>query len=211
MAKSPSLLSKENPPPPASPLSSASPPILPAPPPGHESAGEYSQSAASPIDPAAVRSGAAFDEQAGIAASDPAPIGEAPPAPAPIALLEFDAWFSLMHGAFGMAAALTKLQSLAWAKDNPAARPAFKALYDTCSEIPALHFLLRPAGKWMERALTVGMFFGPMIVAARAELAARRTGIAVGASANDKAPPVEKPETAQVLPAAFVAAVGKAA
>lgn len=211
MAKSSSLPPNASPLPNASQPPSESRPILPAPPPGLENGGEFSASAASPIDPAAVRSGVAFDEQAGLAASEAPPIGEAPAAPAPVQLLDFDAWFSLMHGAFGVASAFTKLQSLAWPKEHPGARPAFKALYDTCSEIPALNFLLRPAGKWMERALTVGMFFGPMLAAARAELTARRGGGTLSAPANDKTAKTEAPDTAQVLPAGFAAALGKAA
>lgn len=118
----------------------------------------------------------------------------------------------MMHAAFGAASMLTKLKALAWSKDDPAARGAFQALYDTCAEIPMLGFLLRPGGKWMGRAMAVGLFAVPLAQGVRAELAQRRGG---GVPANDaKGAPATAPvapSSAQVLPAAFTEALAKAA
>jgi hypothetical protein len=154
------------------------------------------------IDPAAVRSGAEFDALAGAAPSEPPAPGETEPAPPPPSLLEFDAWYKVAAGGFMVASAITKLKSLAFDPANATAREAFSALYDTCREIPALNFLLMPAGKWMARAMAVGAFAVPMAGAVRGELLVRRGG---AVPVNDAA--VASPGAGERLPEAFLKAV----
>lgn len=200
-------------------------PMLPAPPPGLDlpPEPESDASASSSIDPAAVRTLEALDQRAGVAAGLEAPgPGDGSQAaaspgdsatPAPIGgdAIPFDAWFALMHGAFGLAAELAKLKSLAFDKASPTAAPAFQALYDTAAETPALRFLIAPQGKWFGRAAAVAAFALPMAQGVRAELAARR-GVARSSSAPAASapPPGAAPTIPGVPSAAFYDGLRKA-
>jgi hypothetical protein len=68
----------------------------------------------------------------------------------------------------------TKLQSLKIGAENEAARNCAHALYDTILDVPALHFMLQPQGKWFERIFAIGVFTVPLAASVRAELRARR-------------------------------------
>lgn len=184
------------------------PPILPAPPPGLEMPAIESQPPSQPenplwlqpenppaensgsIDPAAVRSGAEFDAAAGVGATEAPLAGEAiAAAPAPIDNLPFDIWYKSAHAVFMVASAVSRLQSLKFDAGDETARGAFLALYETCEEVPALHFLLRPQGKWMARAGAIAAFAVPMAQGVRVEIAARRgkgRAAPIGAPAGDR-------------------------
>lgn len=62
--------------------------------------------------------------------------------------------------------------------DIRAAEDCADAIYGTILDVPALHFLLHPGNKWMERAFVVTMFSMGMVKAIEAEgrekLAAKR-------------------------------------
>lgn len=200
--------------PPSPPPSEPSPPpapatespvtILPAPPPGDASV-------SSNIDPAAVRDVSGLDAAAGVGASEPPPPGEEPSpadstAPTPPPVIEFEAWFAMMHAAFGLASAVTRIKTLAFDKALPTAAPAFRALYETACEIPQLNFLVAPSGKWFGRAGAVAAFALPMAQGVQAELRARR-GLPPRAAGD--ASPVDRAATdiPGVPSAAFYASV----
>ncbi len=189
--------------PPESPPPSPSPPppepLAESPPPAPGSGG---------IDPAAVASAAGFDAAAGVGHVEPPPPGEveapavsdgseAPP-------LEFDAWYQFVHAGFGAVSAVTKLKSLAFDAADEKAQGAFRALYDTCAEIPSLNFMLRPAGKWGLRVMLVGAFALPMARAVKAERIAQRGGAVPGAAKGAAAVQAEEPAAAGPLPASFM-------
>ncbi len=88
-------------------------------------------------------------------------------------MLGKDEFFKLFVGGFTVAGALTQLKSLKVEETDEKARAASDALYETISDIPALHFLLEPQGKWMGRVVCIGMFVVPMSLNVRNELAAR--------------------------------------
>lgn len=88
-------------------------------------------------------------------------------------VLDKDAFHRLFVGVFSVASVLTHLQSLKVSNDDGSARAASDALYETILDIPALHFLLEPQGKWAGRVMCIGMFAVPMAINVQAELAAR--------------------------------------
>jgi hypothetical protein len=57
--------------------------------------------------------------------------------------------------------------------DRDGALEAAGAIYDTAAETPQLRFLIEVKSKWLERALTVGMFYAPLVGEIRRERAAR--------------------------------------
>lgn len=89
-------------------------------------------------------------------------------------MLSADDFCKVFVGGFNAAHHLTGLRALKIEQGDGAAQDAAKAIYDTILEVPALHFMLRPGGKWLERALAVGMFALPMARAVKAELLERR-------------------------------------
>ena len=56
----------------------------------------------------------------------------------------------------------------------PSLPPAAAAVYDTIREMPSLHFLLRPGGKWMQRAFALGAFGVPVAIGCKIEAQAKR-------------------------------------
>ncbi len=48
------------------------------------------------------------------------------------------------------------------------------ALYDTIQDIPVLHFLLSPGGKWFGRVMAIGAFTVPIVMGVKAEIAAKQ-------------------------------------
>lgn len=91
----------------------------------------------------------------------------------PSTMLDKDAFHKMFVGIFGVASVLTHLQSLKVSGEDANARAASDALYETIVDIPALHFLLEPQGKWAGRVMCIGMFAVPMALNVQAELAAR--------------------------------------
>jgi len=87
-----------------------------------------------------------------------------------VGLKVFQQGFDLTFTLFGQ---LTGLETLKLAPASEASRPASQAIYETCVEVPWLHWLIRPEGKWLQRAFTVGAFAVPLAVGVRVELAAR--------------------------------------
>jgi hypothetical protein len=136
--------------------------------------------------------GAAFDAAAGVVPHEPRPEGERPAPAAPKAeaaeVVSFEEWYSFLAAIMAVGAYKLKLRSLAFDKNDPAAVKAFRALYDTLGEIPWLRWMLIPGGKWAERLLAIGAFFGPMLLGVLAELQARRSGRSVAPGAAPAAP-----------------------
>lgn len=199
-----------------------SPPILPADPAGGLPDGVTDTGDA--IDPSAVPSPTGYDAAAGASATEPLPPSEASPivaAEPETKPLSFEEWFAFVHAMSNAAAARLQLRSLAWHRDRPDARAAFEALYETCSEIPALRFVISPGGKWGKRIACMAMFFLPLAMSLRAELIAKRAGGAApppaegegetprSAPAASAAPP-SNASTAPLLPVHFVSQLGKA-
>lgn len=65
---------------------------------------------------------------------------------------------SVFCGGFQAASAMTGYKSLRVEKSDDHAKAAADAIYDTLNEIPALQFLLKPQGRWMQRAVIIGSF-----------------------------------------------------
>jgi hypothetical protein len=81
---------------------------------------------------------------------------------------------STFCNSFALAHAITQLQSLAIVPGDPVTREATAAIYDSIADVPALHFLLRPGGKWAQRAMAIGTFAVPIGLGVSVELQARR-------------------------------------
>ena len=202
------------------------PTILPAPPPdlaGHSPDGVTDRGDA--IDPTTVPAPTGYDEAAGAAATEPPAPGEPSPPAAPAEgatkPLTFEDWYSFVHAMSNAAAMKFQLRSLAWHRDRPDARAAFEALYETCSEISALHFVISPGGKWGKRIACMAMFFLPLAMSLRVEIEAKRRGGAASAPPAGEGegdvspspaptPSASRASSAPLLPAAFVSQLGKA-
>jgi|GEM_PF-3170573 len=89
-------------------------------------------------------------------------------------MLDHGAFHALFCVSFNTASTVTKLQSLSVDKEDEACQNCTRALYETILDIPMLHFVLKPSGKWMERMIAIGMFTVPMAIGVSQELAARR-------------------------------------
>ena len=85
-----------------------------------------------------------------------------------------DIWHAGFCLAFQMAGHVTALQTLLAAPERPEALHASRAIYDTCCEVPALHFMVKPGLKWIERAGAVAAFALPVYAGVRVELRARQ-------------------------------------
>lgn len=98
-----------------------------------------------------------------------------PGAPAPVRLdragfcATFQAVFDVAHG-------VTGLKALQVPKGDPRAQGCAEALYETIEDVPALHFLLYPQGKWLPRICAIGAFTIPMGRAVALELQERKGG-----------------------------------
>lgn len=95
-------------------------------------------------------------------------------APAPRDILNPDEFHTVFCGGFNFSHHITGLQSLKVDKNDEAARGASQALYDTILDVPMLHFMLKPGGKWMERGFAILAFAGPMAQSLNAELAEKK-------------------------------------
>jgi len=91
----------------------------------------------------------------------------------PDGLITADVFAEGFKIAFSVAGDLTGLETLKRAPEQATADPAAAALYETCREVPWLHWLLRPEGKWLQRVIVLGAFAVPVYAGCRAELAAR--------------------------------------
>lgn len=115
----------------------------------------------------------------------------ADPMLAPGGILAREPWCVMVARGLSAGSAITGIKSLATDLGEPVHREALEALYDSFADVPALHFMLKPGGKWMGRAVAVGMWAVPMAVGVREELRARRRVASVGPqpSGQPAAPP----------------------
>ena len=109
-----------------------------------------------------------FDE---LLTAPPAP-PNMPPSGAAVMLRRED-FQKLFITGFQIAHNLTKLQSLKVEPQDAAALECAVALYDCITDIPALHFMLYPGNKWLERAMVIGVFTVPMAINLNRELQQR--------------------------------------
>jgi hypothetical protein len=114
-----------------------------------------------------------FDDLIDNSGGDDGGNGDEPPTPS-VDMLDQEAFHALFCVGFNTASTITKLQSLAVNKDDDGCINCTRAIYDTIYDIPMLHFMLKPSGKWMERALAIGMFTVPMAMGVSQELAIRK-------------------------------------
>ncbi len=89
-----------------------------------------------------------------------------------------------------LAGLMSGLETLRGSPDQPTWPEAAGAIYDTLRDMPSLHFLIRPGGKWMQRAALVAIWGLPVATGCVAELRARKSPKA-GRPANDDGPPLE--------------------
>ncbi len=131
-------------------------------------------------------------------AGEAAPVSEAEGGAASLpvgadGLLTFEGFNEGFKAAFLIGGDLTGLQTLKAAPDQATAVPASRALYDTLKEIPWMHWMLHPGGKWMQRAILIGAFSAPLYLGCREEMKARRAkpvqaDESTAAPANDDIP-----------------------
>lgn len=105
-------------------------------------------------------------------------VGDGPAAPdgAPLGadgFLSVEAFAAGLRAALQLGGHLTSLQSLLASPDAPTFPDAAAAIYGTCRDFPALHFLIRPGGLWLQRAAAVAVWAVPVATACREELRAR--------------------------------------
>lgn len=106
-------------------------------------------------------------------------------------LIEKDQFIKMYCGGFHAASRLTGIKSIDCSADEARCVEGFGALYETAHDIPVLHFMLRPTGKWLGRAMAMGMLFAPMAVGVSEELKAKQkpTGKADFAKAKEATKP----------------------
>jgi len=114
-------------------------------------------------------------------------------------MLSKDDFYKMFLGGFAMGHAYSKLESLKVEADNQSALNCSNAMYDTIADIPALHFLITPQNKWLERSIAIGMFTIPMAIAVKAELQLRQEPIRETHSKSYRAEPTDdgSPSTEQ--------------
>lgn len=105
---------------------------------------------------------------------DAAPEAEVAPETGADGLITREVFFHGFCQAHAMCGLFVGSQALQGVPDMRESRPAADALYDTIKETPALHFLLSPHGKWMQRAAAWAAFAIPAYGGALGELRARR-------------------------------------
>lgn len=99
--------------------------------------------------------------------------------------LDKDEFIKAYSMGFSVAGHLTGLQSLVLSPEEQRAIDGLGALYDTCSEITALSFMLRPGGKWSMRLMAMGALFGSMALGVSQELKQKREVKAEETKAHD--------------------------
>lgn len=106
-------------------------------------------------------------------AADPARASDGLPLGAD-GLLSVEAFATGLKHALTLAGHLTGLQALLASPDAPTYPDAAAAIYATIREVPALHFLIRPGGLWLQRAAAVLVWVVPVAAGCRDELRARQ-------------------------------------
>jgi hypothetical protein len=89
-------------------------------------------------------------------------------------VLKPDEFHKMFCFAFNMGSTISGLQSLAVDDKDGAALACSSSLYEMCLEIPALHFLVSPQGKWGTRIIGIGAFAVPMALAVAKEARERQ-------------------------------------
>jgi hypothetical protein len=106
--------------------------------------------------------------------------GEIPPPPSnglPLGadgLLSVEAFTAGLRQALTLGGHLTGLQALLVSPSAPTYPDAAAAIYESIRAVPALHFLIRPGGLWLQRAAAIMIWAVPVGAGVRAELAERR-------------------------------------
>lgn len=80
------------------------------------------------------------------------------------------------------------LRSLNILPEDQDARAASDALYDSCSEVSWLRWLVSPENKWAARAIVLGGFVALRVASATSELGARRAASARAPGSSPAAP-----------------------
>lgn len=102
------------------------------------------------------------------------PDGVSPNSPASSGKLRKQDFQKLFIGCFSGASLFTGLKSLKLPNgevDERAALECSDAIYDTILDIPALHFILHPANKWLDRVSIITIFSTGMVRAVAMEKA----------------------------------------
>jgi len=89
-------------------------------------------------------------------------------------LFTFDAFKDGLGKGLFISGHMTGLQTLILSPEQASYPGAAAAIYDTLKETPALHFLLKPGGKWMQRTFAIGAFVVPVGMGCIAEVRARK-------------------------------------
>lgn len=86
-------------------------------------------------------------------------IAQAPAAPV---MLGSDEFTKLFFAGFNVAHGISGLQSLKIPEGDSSATACAGALHETIMDIPSLHFLLMPQGKWIPRIMAIAAFTIPV-------------------------------------------------
>ncbi len=95
----------------------------------------------------------------------------APPAPA---FMPRPEWCDFWLKCHGIAGHTIGSKVLAGVPERAGGTEAAGAIYDTCADTPALHWVIAPGGKWFQRIAVVGHFYAPIVGEVRLERARRQ-------------------------------------
>lgn len=125
---------------------------------------------------------------------------DARPGPEYIDRAAFAVMFAALVGAPNIALqvkGVAPLDALNVSTQTPGLREASDAFYDTCIDVPWMNFMVRPEGKWAQRAMIIGAFGMSIGNAAVMEIRERKSDAKVARSqpVNDDAMPQTSSET----------------
>lgn len=99
----------------------------------------------------------------GAAAADGLPVGAD-------GLLSVEAFTTGLRHALTLGGHVTGLQTLLRSPDEATFPDGATAMYESIRAVPALHFLIRPGGLWLQRAAAIAVWAVPVAAGCRAEL-----------------------------------------
>lgn len=109
-------------------------------------------------------------------------------------------WCKLLAGAIKMGGHMSSFETLkAVDYANPEASEGLGAMYDTIEDIPSLHWLLKPFGKWAMRIIAISAFVLPLVKGCAGEIKQKKAIKAQGAGQKIN-PTQQEQEEAFVVP-----------
>lgn len=91
-------------------------------------------------------------------------------AAAPSDVMPFDQWLVAFKSGHHIAGHMIGSKTLIEAPNAPQIDASARAIYDTCIEVEYFRWLIRPGGKWMQRASAVAAFAVPTAIGVMGDL-----------------------------------------